>query len=62
MKSTLKQIIEKHKEEEKAYAVSREAEINNPETGTNRRDFLKKTALWEEQQSSKYIPIKVFTD
>jgi L-alanine-DL-glutamate epimerase-like enolase superfamily enzyme len=45
MKSTLKQIIEKHKEEEKAYAVSREAEINNPETGTKRRDFLKKTAL-----------------
>lgn len=45
MKSTLKQLISKNKEEEKAYAVSREAEINNPETGSNRRDFLKKTAL-----------------
>jgi L-alanine-DL-glutamate epimerase-like enolase superfamily enzyme len=45
MKSTLKQLISKNKEEEKAYAASREAEINNPETGSNRRDFLKKTAL-----------------
>jgi L-alanine-DL-glutamate epimerase-like enolase superfamily enzyme len=45
MKSTLQQLIAKNKEEEKAYAASREAEINNPETGTNRRNFLKKTAL-----------------
>jgi len=45
MKSTLQQLISKNKEEEKAYATSREAEINNPETGTNRRNFLKKTAL-----------------
>lgn len=45
MKSTLKQLISKNKEEENAYASSREAEINNPETSTNRRDFLKKTAL-----------------
>ena len=45
MKNTLKQIITQHKEEEKAYAALREAEINNPETGSNRRDFLKKTAL-----------------
>jgi len=45
MKSTLKQLISKNKEEEKAYAASIEAEINNPETGSNRRDFLKKTAL-----------------
>lgn len=45
MKTTLKEIISKNKEEEKAYAAAREAEINNPETGTNRRNFLKKTAL-----------------
>lgn len=45
MKSNLKQLISKNKEEEKAYAASIEAEINNPETGSNRRDFLKKTAL-----------------
>jgi L-alanine-DL-glutamate epimerase-like enolase superfamily enzyme len=45
MKSTLKTLISKNKEDEKAYAASRQAEINNPETGSNRRDFLKKTAL-----------------
>jgi L-alanine-DL-glutamate epimerase-like enolase superfamily enzyme len=45
MKSTLKKLISKNKEDEKAYAASRQAEINNPETGSNRRDFLKKTAL-----------------
>lgn len=45
MKSTLKTLISKNKEEENAYAASRQAEINNPETGTNRRNFLKKTAL-----------------
>ena len=45
MKSTLKQLIEKSHEEEKAYAQARQAEIDHPETGTNRRDFLKKTAL-----------------
>jgi L-alanine-DL-glutamate epimerase-like enolase superfamily enzyme len=45
MKSTLQQLISKNKDEEKAYASSREAEINNPETSTNRRNFLKKTAL-----------------
>jgi len=45
MKSILQQLISKNKEEEKAYTASRQAEINNPETGTNRRNFLKKTAL-----------------
>lgn len=45
MKSTLQHLIEKNKEEEKAYAISRQAEIDNPDTGTNRRDFLKKTAI-----------------
>jgi L-alanine-DL-glutamate epimerase-like enolase superfamily enzyme len=45
MKSILQQLISKNKEEEKAYAAARMAEINNPETGTNRRNFLKKTAL-----------------
>ncbi len=45
MKNTLKQLVKKAKEEERAYAVSRQAEINSPKTGDNRRDFLKKTAL-----------------
>lgn len=45
MKSTLQNLITKNKEEEKAYTVSRQAEIDNPNTGSNRRDFLKKTAL-----------------
>lgn len=45
MKSILQQLISKNKEEEKAYTVSRQAEIDNPETGSSRRNFLKKTAL-----------------
>ncbi len=45
MKSTLQQLISRNKEEERAYSSSRQAEINHPETSTNRRDFLKKTAL-----------------
>lgn len=45
MKSTLQHLIKKNKEEEKAYAASRQAEIDSPNTGSNRRDFLKKTAL-----------------
>lgn len=45
MKSTLKQIIAKSKEDEKEYAISRQQEIDSPETGSSRRDFLKKTAL-----------------
>src|SRR5690606_12444386 len=45
MKSALQQIISKSKEEEKAYAASRQAEIDSPKTDDNRRNFLKKTAL-----------------
>lgn len=45
MKNTLKDIIAKNKELEKAEALSREAEIHHPATKDNRREFLKKTAL-----------------
>ncbi|MGB5666570.1 MAG: mandelate racemase/muconate lactonizing enzyme family protein [Maribacter sp.] len=45
MKNTLKQLITKNKEEERAYSASRQAEIDNPKTGDDRRNFLKKTAL-----------------
>ncbi len=45
MKNTLQQLIAKNKEEEKAYSVSRQGEIDNPKTGDDRRNFLKKTAL-----------------
>lgn len=45
MKTILQQIIESNKEREKKAAIDRQAEIDNPETKDNRRDFLKKTAL-----------------
>lgn len=45
MKNTLKHLIAKSKKEEKAYSASRQAEIDSPKTGDNRRNFLKKTAL-----------------
>ena len=45
MKSTLQKLISEHKVVERAYAQQRQAEIDNPITGSNRRDFLKKTAL-----------------
>ncbi len=45
MKSTLQKLISEHKVAERAYAQQRQAEIYNPLTGSNRRDFLKKTAL-----------------
>ncbi|MEO9892805.1 mandelate racemase/muconate lactonizing enzyme family protein [Aurantibacter sp.] len=45
MKNNLKRLIAQNKEEEKAYAARRQAEIDNPKTGDKRRDFLKKTAL-----------------
>jgi L-alanine-DL-glutamate epimerase-like enolase superfamily enzyme len=45
MKSTLQKLISEHKVAERAYAQQRQAEIDNPITGSNRRDFLKKTAL-----------------
>ena len=45
MKNTLKHLIAKSKKEEKVYSASRQAEIDSPKTGDNRRNFLKKTAL-----------------
>jgi L-alanine-DL-glutamate epimerase-like enolase superfamily enzyme len=45
MKTVLQQLIADNRKEEKAYKVSRQAEINNPLTSNPRRDFLKKTAL-----------------
>ncbi len=45
MKSVLKQIIAKSKQEEKEYGLARQAEIDNPRTSDDRRNFLKKTAL-----------------
>ena len=45
MKTVLKELIEKNKEEEKIYTITRQAEIDNPKTRDDRRTFLKKTAL-----------------
>ena len=45
MKSTLQKLISEHKGAERGYAQQRQAEIDHPLTGSNRRDFLKKTAL-----------------
>lgn len=45
MKGVLQQIIQQNKEREKAAAAARQAEIDNPTTKDNRRNFLKKTAL-----------------
>lgn len=45
MKNTLKEIIAKQKEQERTYTAQRKAEMESPLTGSNRRDFLKKTAL-----------------
>ncbi|MDX5339926.1 MAG: mandelate racemase/muconate lactonizing enzyme family protein [Cyclobacteriaceae bacterium] len=45
MKNRLQEIIAKQREEELSYAKQRKAEQENPLTGSNRRDFLKKTAL-----------------
>lgn len=45
MKNILQQIIAQNKEREKASAAERQAEIDNPSTKDNRRNFLKKTAL-----------------
>lgn len=45
MKNVLKEIVSKNKEREAADTVARQAEIENPSTKDNRRDFLKKTAL-----------------
>lgn len=45
MKSVLQQIIKQNKEREQKAVSERQAEIDNPETRDNRRNFLKKTAL-----------------
>ncbi len=45
MKNTLKQFISNNKKAESAYSAKRQAAIDNPATGDNRRNFLKKTAL-----------------
>src|SRR5690606_15911350 len=45
MKNALQELIAKSKEEEKNYAATRQAEIESPKTGDDRRTFLKKTAL-----------------
>ena len=45
MKSVLQQIIKQNKEREAKAAAARQAEIDNPDTFDNRRNFLKKTAL-----------------
>jgi len=45
MKSIIKQIAESNKLNEKAEVALAQAEINNPNTKDNRRNFLKKTAI-----------------
>lgn len=45
MRSELQRLIAKSKNEDKAYRKARSAEINNPVTTDQRRNFLKKTAL-----------------
>jgi len=45
MKSVIQKIIQQNKDRERTAAAVRQAEIDNPATKDNRRDFLKKTAL-----------------
>ena len=45
MKNIIEKIKEENKKLEKAEAEAIQAEINNPATGSSRRNFLKKTAL-----------------
>jgi len=45
MKSIIQQLVEKNKQEETARKEAVIREIENPATGNNRRNFLKKTAL-----------------
>ncbi len=45
MKSVIQKIIQQNKDREQTAAAVRQAEIDNPATKDNRRDFLKKTAL-----------------
>lgn len=45
MKNELQKLITKSKAEETSYALGRQAEIDSPKTSSDRRNFLKKTAL-----------------
>ena len=45
MKTMLQQIAEKHRQEEVAARKAIQAEIGNPATSNDRRNFLKKAAL-----------------
>lgn len=45
MKNVLQQLIKQNKARERQAAIARQAEIDNPRTHDNRRNFLKKTAL-----------------
>src|SRR5690606_16008379 len=45
MKNELQRLIANSKKEDKAYRKARVAEMNNPSTTDQRRNFLKKTAL-----------------
>jgi L-alanine-DL-glutamate epimerase-like enolase superfamily enzyme len=45
MKKVIQQIISQNKEREKKAAEVRQAELDNPDTKDNRRQFLKKTAI-----------------
>ena len=45
MKSIIKQLVSQNKGREIAAAKARQAEMESPATGNNRRNFLKKTAL-----------------
>ena len=45
MKNVIQEIIKKNKQREEDAALARQAEIDNPVTANNRRNFLKKTAL-----------------
>jgi hypothetical protein len=45
MKSIIQQIADKNRKMESEEAKSNQAELENPSTSNNRRNFLKKTAL-----------------
>jgi len=45
MKSIIREITKQNKEREASATLARQAEIDNPDTNNNRRNFLKKTAL-----------------
>jgi L-alanine-DL-glutamate epimerase-like enolase superfamily enzyme len=45
MKNVLQQLISRSKQQQKADSNARQAEIDSPYTGDNRRNFLKKTAF-----------------